>query len=112
MAISIKKTLADAAKAPTEVEGKLTVKHPDGSETEEVESIPADTPVSAHPVMVGVSIGITRNLGNFESIKAQVSITIPCDPDPDEIDETYASAKDWVDARINAFNDEINENVA
>lgn len=49
----------------------------------------------------------TINLGNFESIRLEVGITIPCDPNdiPDMIDK----AKDLCLAKLVEYASEINE---
>lgn len=63
---------------------------------------------SASPMAsVHMSISVTRNLGNYESVKLTVGLTLPCDPVPQEIDDTYDSVKEWVDARIEALNNDV-----
>lgn len=56
---------------------------------------------------VTVGMGITKNLGNYESIKFNVSIAIPCAVDVDEIEETYTSGREWIDGKINEFSAEV-----
>lgn len=56
---------------------------------------------------VEFSIGLTRNLGNFESVRIHVGVTMPCPATPDEIDNAYHEAKGWVDARIEQVSAEI-----
>lgn len=93
------------------VNGEVTIHHKDGSEvtTSEVVEVPAV--MTPNPALVEVAIGLTRNLGNFESIKINVGIRIPCEVDEDEINATYATAKEWVDTKINEFNDELNKSL-
>lgn len=53
---------------------------------------------------VTVEGGRTINLGNYESARIGVSITVPCDPH--ELGTAYDWASDWVSERINdAVND-------
>lgn len=45
---------------------------------------------------VKVSGGLTKNMGNFESLRVDVSIDLPCTAKPEKIDETFEHAKNWV----------------
>lgn len=56
---------------------------------------------------VSVGVGLTKNLGNYESVKISISLTVPCLPTEDDIEETYTNAKNWVDTKVNEINDEI-----
>lgn len=47
---------------------------------------------------VGYGTGYTHNLGNYQSARVDVWITIPCPHG--EIDEVYKTAEEWVDERI------------
>lgn len=47
----------------------------------------------------------TYNLGNYESAKVEVSITIPCDPE--SINCAYEWGKSWADSKI----DEVEQNI-
>ena len=99
--------------APTKVikqaTATVTHQHKDNSVVEETETL--GDPVMGHGAlaMVEVSIGVTRNLGNYESVKFNVSVTMPCAADPESLDSTYADAKAWVDSKIEALNSEITE---
>ena len=57
-----------------------------------------DNPVEGAPANVGLSIGYTRNLGDYESVKFQVSLHVPSSIDA--IDETFAVIRDWCDDRL------------
>jgi hypothetical protein len=52
-----------------------------------------------HPAFVKVGAGLTLPLGaQFEMLRLDVSVSLPCLPD--EIDDTYAIASDWVADRV------------
>lgn len=51
-----------------------------------------------HPAVVEVSLGLTINLGNFESARLDVGVRMPCDPS--QVKETYVRAKDWCEAQV------------
>jgi len=100
MAVNIKKEI---------VKGVVTKTHADGSietdETHEEEVGAVNVPDNA--ARVTVEAGITRNLGNYESIRYHVSLTLPCLPEAEDIDETYNSAKEWVDDKLSSINEEV-----
>lgn len=99
MAIQVKKVL---------VSGKITKFHKDGSVVEK--AVPYSEPsVPDHPCVVSVMMNMTRNLGNYESLKIGVSLSVPCPPEL--VDETYTDVKAWVDGKLNEVNQEVNENL-
>lgn len=50
------------------------------------------------PAYVTVAVGVTKNLGNYESLRMEVRVSLPCYIE--EVDETYFTAKEWVDTRM------------
>lgn len=114
MAISIKpkpspKPLQTIAQKNTAAQaiGVETTMHQDGSEVSKQVPVGQPQMVPAAHAMVEVSIGVTRNLGNYESVKINVSLALPCLPEGAQIDEAYATAKGWVDSRIHELNEDI-----
>lgn len=55
---------------------------------------------------VGFSLAHTMNLGNFSSLKATVSLNMPCLPH--DIEETYVTVKAWVDEKLKSVVEEVN----
>jgi len=49
---------------------------------------------------VKISSSTTRNLGDYNSVKVEVSLDLPCYAVPGEIEHTYNQAADWVCAKI------------
>lgn len=82
----------------------------DGTSEDTNETLPV-VQVAGEPAIVRVDIGLTRNLGNYESIKVSVGISIPCAATAEDIDATYHEAKGWCDARIEAINEEITQDL-
>lgn len=93
-----------------EAVGVTTKEYKDGSITEEVEQL-GSVKSSAPMASVHISMGVTRNLGNYESVKVSVGVTLPCLPTAEDIDETYTQGKGWVDDRINAINEEVSAQI-
>jgi hypothetical protein len=52
------------------------------------------------PAYIRVSGGHTMNLGDFNSLRVDVSVTLPCLPEMSEMDRAYAIASEWVEARL------------
>lgn len=97
--ITIKKK--DASVAAT-----VSVKHPTGAQ-EVVEE-----PVSGFPQVqtkttaeVGFSAGFTKNLGDFNSARFDVSLKVMCDVEL--VDETFAKINSWVDERLTQFQEAV-----
>lgn len=90
--------------------GKVTKEYKDGSvieESEELGHVKSSTPMAS----LHISMGITRNLGNYESVKVSIGITLPCLPTQEDIEDSYTEGKSWVDDKINAINQEITEQI-
>lgn len=48
---------------------------------------------AGEPAVVGVSVGFTKNLENYESKRIDVSLRVPCTPA--SIDAAHAFANEW-----------------
>lgn len=71
-------------------EGTATASHSIGTKQNNVESPPVNlsTPAESvpdQPGLVRVGLGMTENLGNFESLRLDVSISLPCGTSDAEI---------------------------
>ena len=88
-------------------EGTVTHEFKDGSSTEEKIPVGSGVLLNAPNATVTVSLGVTRNLGNYESVKATVSLTLPCDNNEKDIDMAFHEARGWVDTRIEMINQDI-----
>ncbi len=58
---------------------------------------------------VNVSSGARIGLPDYSDARCGASLTIPCAAVPAEIDKAFDWAKDWVETRVQAMIDEINE---
>jgi hypothetical protein len=57
---------------------------------------------------VSAGMGLTLNLGNFESARIDVSISLPCYCE--EVEEAYDYARQWVEKRLDAEVKDIRAN--
>lgn len=84
---------------------------PGGEKVESPQQVLADEKLVVHqyvtaPATVGVSLGQTINLGNFESVRIDVSVTVPCYRE--EIEDAYVWAKDFAEERMKAESADVN----
>jgi len=71
----------------------------------ESEDIIAIHKFETEPAKVTVDYALTVNLGNFESAKIGVSVTVPCYSE--EIDKAYEFAQGWAEERLSHERDQI-----
>jgi hypothetical protein len=85
-----------------------TTQMPD--QAEEVQTYPVNPlktpPIPAHELAtVSVNLGLTLSLGNYQSAKIGVILTMPTSVG--DIDATYEFAKTWAEDRITVMSDEV-----
>lgn len=85
----------------------IIVKHGTGAETTEEEPV-GGVIVKAEPMAnVGLSVGATVNLGNFNNAKFSVSLFMPSKIDPESLDATFKAVNDWVEAKAQLLHSEL-----
>lgn len=100
----------------TEEEGTITTlterknKADTLSSKSKVRKIPT-TKLPVDPAYVSIGAGLTENLGNFESLRIDVRVSLPCGVSDAEVKETAKRASDLVQEfieqeRRNALGDE------
>jgi hypothetical protein len=57
------------------------------------------------PAIVGITYGLTVNMGNYESCRVEVSLRLPCYAE--EKDAACEHAKKWVEGRVMAEVDSV-----
>lgn len=102
---------------PDVIEGTQAVatvnkKFKDGTETDEQIPVGGIKKFNGPHATVGLSMAVTRNLGNYESVKTMVSLYMPCENTEQAIQETFDEVKGWVDTRVELLNQEVNEQLA
>jgi hypothetical protein len=88
-------------------QAEISVKNKDKTEQETVEKVGDDVLFEDPPCNVGVTAGMTINLGDYNSAKVQVSIHIPCKHE--EIEEAYEFGRDWVEGKVTELVEQIKE---
>lgn len=89
------------------VKAKIETLDKDGEviDTEEVEvdEVIVDKPMAN----VGVKLGTTKNLGNYESLRVDVSLFYPCEPNKKDMDKTFKKAFKWVDKKLSGIMEDV-----
>lgn len=76
-------------------EATTTVKHKQGGEVTEKTST---EPLHTDGTLVGFKMGYTKNLGNYESVRVEVSLVLPTYTE--NVEHAYKVAKDWADNKL------------
>ena len=88
-----------------------TMLTPDGASKEKSSLVEKPDEISVDPeeetARVNFSAGFNRNVGDYNSVKCSVSLTLPCSPMM--IDEVFAFEKEWVETKLGEYMDEIND---
>jgi hypothetical protein len=90
----------------------ISKKFKDGSEVDSQVPVGDLQTFTAPHATVGLSMAVTRNLGNYESVKMSVSLFMPCENNETAMQETFDEVKGWVDTRVELLNQEVNAQLA
>lgn len=82
-------------------EGFTSKKNLDGSQSDSTESVGTPRTFQDDPCKVLVKVGATLNMGDYNSVRLDVGLSVPCNHA--EIDEVFGFAKTWVDDRLNSM---------
>lgn len=83
-------------------EATLGVKPKQGGETIEKSHT---EPMHTDGTLVGFKMGYTKNLGNYESVRVEVSLTLPTYTE--NVEHAYKVAKEWADKKLTEAVEEI-----
>lgn len=100
--ITIKKAGGTTEPVAT-VDATITQKHPTGAEV--VTQEPVEIPVPALHLSalaeVGLSAGVTKNMGDFNSVRFDVHLRVPCAPE--DADEAFEKVATWVNEKLESL---------
>lgn len=72
-------------------------------ETEVLGEVIVDKPMAN----VGVKLGTTKNLGDYNSLRVDVTLFMPSETDKKSIDKTFKKVYKWVDKRLDNIMDGV-----
>lgn len=101
MGVKIEESKSSKKEGLVQSQGKgfTEVKHPNGITETKHENV-MTVLTSDHPANVTLAMSHTKNLGNYESARVEVRLTLPCDPHIDAIEFAYAQADKWVNEKM------------
>lgn len=103
-------TEPDAAKVTgVQPTATTTIKHKTG--VEEVQQEPVGPVLMKVDPManIGLSLSMTKNLGNFNNVKYGVTLHMPSGTSPEELEETFQRVEAWVDGKMQKITEELLE---
>ena len=77
------------------------------SEEHKSENVAGPVNLTGPTCLVGLELSRTINLGDFNSVRLQVSLVYPCPPADSEVEDTYNAVAAWVDAKLGALVDQV-----
>jgi len=61
-----------------------------------VDEVVVDKPMAN----VGLKVGMTKNIGEFESVRFDVSLYMPSDTDKESLDRTFKRCDKWCEKKM------------
>jgi len=95
------------------IQGKAVIgkKNKDGTEEQVEETVGKPKLMPEEQIcQIGHKLGYTKNLGNYESLRVDVMITMP--GFPHEVEEISAFEVEWADGRMSEIMDEIEKDMS
>ena len=86
------------------VAGKMVVNNGESEEELEVRVFPENV----EPAKVSVGLNSTVNMGNYESLKLSVHVTLPCYAE--EVEEAFDKARDFCEEKITQMLSDVERN--
>lgn len=90
-----------------QVKAKIETLDQDGEVIDTQEEVVDEVIVDKPMANVGVKLGTTKNLGNYESLRVDVSLFYPCEPDKKAMDKTFKKAFKWVDKKLESIMEDV-----
>ena len=85
-----------------QIVGKVETLDKDGEVAETEEHVLGEMVVSDDKPManVGVKLGTTKNLGDYNSLRVDVSLFMPSDTDKKSLNKTFKKCFNWCDNKL------------
>lgn len=89
-----------------QVIGKVSVTDENGKEQETTEVVD-EMIVDENMANVGVKVGTTKNLGDYNSLRVDVSLYMPSKTDKKSLDKTFKRCFKWCDTKLDKIMDDL-----
>ena len=84
----------------------ITMTDEDGNEEESFEMVD-EVIVDKQMANVGVKVGTTKNMGDYNSLRVDVSLFMPSDTDKKSLNKTFKKCFKWVDDKLDDIMDTV-----
>jgi len=89
--------------------GNIEVQPPHKKEAK-VTEVQFDPIVSDKPMAnVGMKVGMTKNLGDYNSLRVDVSLYLPCENTDVAVNETFDLVENWCDLKMQGIMEEYED---
>jgi len=83
-----------------QIKAKIETLDKDGEVIDTQEEVVDEVTVDKPMANIGVKLGTTKNLGNYESLRVDVSLFYPCEPKKKAMEKAYKKVFAWVDNKL------------
>jgi len=90
-----------------QIKAKIETLDKDGEVIDTQEEVVDEVIVDKPMANVGVKLGTTKNLGNYESLRVDVSLFYPCEPNKKKMDKTFKKVFKWVDDKLDSIMSDV-----
>ena len=80
--------------------GKMEISDKEGNVIESTEEVVEDFVVDKPMANVGLKVGRTKNLGDYNSVRVDVSLFMPSDLDKEALNKTFKKCFKWCDKKL------------
>lgn len=90
-------------------EANKEIQHHSGATINESENVELFLPEKLQNQVGSVSFegGFTKNMGDFNSTKCSLSISMPCNPTKDGVEKTYDILNQWVNEKLQSIYEDL-----
>lgn len=90
-----------------QVKGKVETLDKDGNVIDTQEEVLGEVEITEPMANVGVKLGTTKNLGDYESLRVDVSLFMPSKTDEKSLKKTFKKTFKWVDDKLDSIMSDV-----
>lgn len=90
-----------------QIKAKIETMDNKGNVIDTQEEVLGEVVVDKPMANVGVKLGTTKNLGDYESLRVDVSLFIPSETDKKSLNKTFKKAFKWVDEKLDGIMEDV-----
>ena len=94
-------------KKKEQIKGKVETLDNEGNVIDTQEEVLGEIEIEEPMANVGVKLGTTKNLGDYNSLRVDVSLFMPSKTDKKSLEKTYKKVFKWVDNKLDKIMDDV-----